>query len=141
MLTTDEIVLTPETRVMASHLLEKLEGVPLPTPTGWHVLVLQWVRPDVIKSSSSSNAFQLYVSETVQKEDQYQGRCGLVLAVGADAYKDPKFLGGPWCKPGDWVSWRNMESAASRLTYNGVVIARLADDTIVDTGIDPRLVS
>ena len=141
MLTIDDIALTPETREMASHLLEKLQGVQLPTPTGWHVLVLQWVRPTVSKSSNSSNAFQLHIPETVQKEDQYQGRCGLVLAVGADAYRDAKFLGGAWCKPGDWVSWRNMESAASRLTYNGVVIARLADDTIVDTGIDPRLVS
>ena len=138
-MTIDDIDLPADVREKAAHLIDKLRGVALPAPTGWHVLVLQYVRPD---SFRTSGGVQLYTAPTSQKEDEYQGRCGLVLALGPDAYADKaKFLSGAWCKPGNWVSWRNMESAASRITYAGVVIARLADDTIVDVGIDPALVS
>lgn len=138
----DDIALPSEVHDVAGHLIAKLRGKRLPRPTGWHILVLQYVRDDTMKSSSRPNAITLITPETMKREDQYQGRCGVVLAVGPEAYADKtKFVGGPWCRVGDWVSWRNMESAASRMTYADVVIARLADDTIMDVGIDPTLVS
>ena len=138
-MTIDDIDLPDDVLANFGHLVDKLRGKPLPRPTGWHVLVLQYVRPD---QTTTASGFKLYVAPTTQKEDAYQGRCGVVLAVGPEAYADKsKFSGAPWCKPGDVVSWRNMESAASRIGYADVVIARLADDTIVDVGIDPTLVS
>ena len=138
-MTIDDLDLPADVLAKAGHLIDKLRGKPLPQPTGWHVLVLQYIRPDAITTASG---MKLYTAPTMQREDEYQGRCGLVLALGPDAYGDQvKFGSGPWCKVGDWVSWRNMESAASRITYAGTTIARLADDTIVDVGIDPALVS
>ncbi len=136
-MTIDDIDLPADVREKAGHLLASLAGKPLPQPTGWHVLVLQYVRPDSIVRPSG---VKLYTAPKTQAEDEYQGRCGVVLAIGPDAYVGDKYPSGPWCKVGDWVSWRNMESAASRIGYCGVVLARLTDDTIVDVGIDPTLV-
>lgn len=117
-------------RERAPHLIEHLAGLELPEPTGWHVLVLQYVRPEKVGS--------LFLAEQTRREDEYQGRVGLVLALGPDAYADgAKFQNGAWCKPGDWIVWPPMEQAATRFRYGKAVLALLNDDRVLLTGVDP----
>lgn len=113
------------------HLLGEIEGVDLPTPRGWHVLALQYVRGEASKGG-------ILFSDQTKKEDVYQGRVGLVLALGEDAYKGDKFSSGPWCKPGDWIIWPPVEAAAARFAYGkDVTLVLLADDRVLATDIDP----
>lgn len=123
--------LAPETLASIKHLTDKIGDIDLPDPTGWYVMVLQYVRPDKIGS--------LIMPEKAKQEDVYQGRVGVVLAVGPDAYADKnRFMSGPWCKPGDCVLWPPVEAAAARLSYGeGVTIAFLNDDRVLATGMDP----
>lgn len=122
-----------------AHLLEgkRIEDLVFPDPTGWHVMVLQYVRPD---GKVLAGGGKLFFADQTRKEDEYQGRVGLVLAVGPDAYRDAvKFPAGPWVKPGDWVCWPALESAAQRQKYHGVVLAFLPDDRVVGVGVDPAV--
>lgn len=118
----------------AEHLLEQLESIALPHPTGWHLLVLQYVRPDKVGA--------LYMPAQAQREDEYQGRVGLVLRVGPDAYSDDaKFPQGPWCKVGDWIVWPPLQSTTTRLKYGKSVLALIADDRVLMVGAHPALAS
>jgi hypothetical protein len=120
-----------------SHLLGDRDpaSIEFPAPTGWFVLVLQYVRPD---AKTLPGGGKLYFADQTKKEDEFQGRVGVVLALGPDAYKDPgKYPAGPWVTPGDWVMWPALESAAQRQRYGGFVIAVLPDDRIVARNVDP----
>jgi co-chaperonin GroES (HSP10) len=116
----------------ASHLVAKIGDAELPDPTGWHVLILQYVREERSKGG-------IIFADKTLKEDVYQGRCGVVLAVGPAAYSDKaKFGLEPWCKPGDWVMWPPVEAAAARTAYGeGITLAFIADDRVLATGVDP----
>jgi hypothetical protein len=120
----------------ARELLEPFVGIDLPEPTGWYVLVAVWKRPEKIGS--------IYTAVKSQNEDEWQGRVGLVLAVGPAAWRDPvKYPEGAWAKPGDWVSWPPVDSAVTRFKYASddktktLTLAFLADDRINSTGVDP----
>ena len=117
----------------AGHLLEPLKGLELPSPCGWFILAVQWVRPTKVGS--------LIMPDRVRAEDKYQGRSGLVISVGPDAYTGAKYASGAWCKVGDWISWPAVENAASRMEYKGVVITAIPDDRVTLVGVDPELVS
>lgn len=118
-----------------------LEGVPpdaeFPEPTGWHVMVLQYIRPEGKRLSGGG---VLYFADKTKEEDKYQGRAGLVLALGPDAYADRvKYPGGPWVQPGDLVLWPALETAAQRQTYHGLVLSFLPDDRLVARRVDPEV--
>lgn len=116
----------------ARHLFESMEGMKLPVPTGWHVLVLQYIRPEKVGS--------IIMAEQTRREDEYQGRVGLVLRMGPEAFTDVgKFPGGPWCKPGVWVTWPRLEASSTRMKYGKVVLALMNDESILMTGVDPVL--
>lgn len=125
--------LPKEVWAKAKDMLEPLKGVDLPVPGGWMVLCAQYIRPMKVGS--------LYMPDKVRAEDKYQGRCGVVLALGPDAYRGDKYPSGPWCKVGDWVAWPAVENAASRMEYGGVVITAIPDDRVVLIGVDPEKVS
>ena len=112
------------------HIVASLGDVELPNPTGWHVLVMQYVRPEKVGS--------LFMSDQTKQEDKYQGRYGIVLALGPEAYADKQKFGEAWCKPGDWIAWPAIEGAARRFSYGkDVVLALVNDDSVLATGIDP----
>lgn len=132
----ESVPLDAATEAAFAHLLDPLRGIEIPDPTGYYVLVLQYIRPESRKTAGGGT---LYLPEVALKEDVYQGRCGLVLAVGPDAYLDPKFISGRWCDPGDVVVWPPLENASTRLKYGQSVLALIADDKIILTGADPAL--
>jgi hypothetical protein len=114
------------------HLLAKLRGLKLPVPSGWHVLVLQYVRPDKVGS--------IILSEKTLQEDHWQNRMGLVLQVGPDAWADrARYPSGAWAKPGDSVMWRKLDNAATRFTVNGCTLCFVNDDAVIAAGVDPLL--
>jgi hypothetical protein len=113
-----------------AHLLRKLEGIDLPDPTGWHVLVLQYVRPERVGS--------IILSDKTLQEDAWQNRIGLVLRLGADCWADrTRYPSGLWASPGDSVIWRKLDNAASRFDINGATLCFVNDDAILARGIDP----
>ena len=120
----------------AQHLRDALREscAMLPRPTGWHILVQQYIRPDRVGG--------ILLPEVSKREDQWQGRVGVVLAVGEDAYCDEaKYPAGAWCRPGDWVMWPSYEQASTRFRYGKAVLALLPDERVILTGIDPELVT
>ena len=132
-----ELELSPAVRKAFDHLLSAMDGQWLPEPCGWNVLVLQYVKPDVTASG-------IHLPNVVQKEDEYQGRTGLVLSVGPGAWADrTRFPEGAWAYPGDTVIWGRSEG--SRLSFGEyssgkkVVLTLLADDRILAKGIDPMV--
>jgi hypothetical protein len=101
----------------------------LPVPNGYNVLVLQYVRPETIRTAGGMS---LILAATTQKEDAFQGRLGIVLALGADAYQDSvKFPNGAWVQPGDIVAWPALENASSRYPFGGQTLAAIPDDRLV----------
>ena len=123
-------------REAAAHLLDGIDPSVVPAPTGYHVLVLQYRRPE--KTGS------IILPAQAHKEDDYQGVVGYVLALGPDAYQGGKFTSGAWVKPGDWVAWPRLKATAVRFAVkaaNGrdsVVLAVLDDDAFVAVGVDPE---
>ena len=128
-------------REAAAHLLDGFTDGEFPAPTGYNVLVLQYVTPE--KKGS------LFMPQQVQREDEFQGCVGIVLRVGPEAYADAaKFPAGPWAKPGDWVAWPRMKGAVTRFAITGgaggskrAVLTIMADDAFVAVGVDPTRIA
>lgn len=128
-------------RAAAAHLLDNLDLTCVPTPVGYRVLVLQYVRPERTTGG-------LIMPEVSKREDEYQGRVGIVLAMGPDAYKDTeKFPNGPWVSQGDWVAWPNMQATATKLAIKSpdgkdrVIFVLLPDDAFMARGVNPERLS
>lgn len=124
---------TPDPLVRAAfgHLLDQLDGVPLPQPCGWRLLVLQYVRPE-------RSAGGVYIPEAVKQEDRWQGRVGLVLAMGPGCWADrARYPEGPWAAPGDVVVWPKLDTTSSRLSYGkGIDLVLVNDDAVLARGVD-----
>lgn len=124
-------------RLAAAHLLDGIDAGSVPAPTGYHVMVLQYRRPE--KTGGG-----IIIPAQAHREDDYQGVVGYVLALGPDAYNDSKFTSGPWVKPGDWVAWPRLKATAVRFAVRSsdgrgsVVFCVLDDDAFVATGVDPE---
>lgn len=88
-----------------------------------HVLVAVYIRPEKTKSG-------LYLSSQTRDEDKYQGKVGLIIKKGADAFIDES---GKWFKGvnldvGDWIYFR--PSDGWQITVHGQ-LCRILDDTDV----------
>jgi hypothetical protein len=71
---------------------------------GQYVLVCGYIRP------ATRTIGGIEIPETATEEDRYQGRVGMVLKVGAQAFVDsdvpPVKFGGFKCQPGQWIVYR-----------------------------------
>ena len=87
------------------------------------VLVAVYVRPEKTKSG-------LYIASQTREEDKYQGKVGLIIKKGADAFVDDsgKWFRGVSLDVGDWVVFR--PSDGWQITVHGV-LCRILDDTDV----------
>jgi hypothetical protein len=134
-----ELGLPAETLAKVEHLVggAGVMDMPLPEPTGWFVLVLQYTRTE---AKVLPGGAKIYFAESTKKEDVYQGRVGLVLAVGPEAYADKaKYPRGAWVRPGEWVTWPALSSAPARMQFGGLLLAFLPDDALVGVNVDPVL--
>lgn len=85
------------------------------------VLVAIYIRPEKTKSG-------LYLSAQTRDEDKYQGKVGLIIKKGADAFVDDS---GKWFKGvnldvGNWIYFR--PSDGWQITVHGQ-LCRILDDT------------
>lgn len=133
--------LPAETLAVIAHLLRSADNtagidpdLTLPEPTGYHVLCLQYVRPESI---TTAGGMKLILAAQTRKEDEFQGRLGVVLALGPDAYQDTgKYPSGPWVKPGDIVAWPALENASGRYAFGSGTLCVVPDDRLTLRGCD-----
>jgi co-chaperonin GroES (HSP10) len=102
----------------------------LPKPVGYKLLI---ALPKVEETYESG---LLKAERTIQQE-HVLSMVGLVLDMGAQAYKDPdRYPTGPWCQVGDYVLFRS--NSGTRFRVNGVEYRFLNDDSIDGVVADPR---
>lgn len=101
-------------------------------PSGWNVLIAVFKRP-------GKTAGGILLTERTRDEDDYQGRVGLVIALGPDTYRDDRMrvYAGPWVQPGDWVVFPAFENTATKHRYRGITVAEVPDDRLTATVDDP----
>jgi len=97
------------------------------------VLVSIYQRPE-------KTAGGIILTPKTQKEDQFQGIVGLVLAVGPAAFVDDSInkFHGKTVKPGDWIVYR--ASDTHKISVNGTLCRLLEDSHIKGTVSHPDLV-
>lgn len=78
---------------------------------GYFVLVKVFTRTYLGNEIKTADGVKRLIAPNVTtSEDKYQSVSGLVIAIGAGAYRgrdqfgDPKFPEGPWCRVGDFVA-------------------------------------
>jgi co-chaperonin GroES (HSP10) len=90
------------------------------------VLLGLYTRPE--KTASG-----IYLSDQTRKEDEYQGKVGLVLKVGPQAFDDQEYFKGWKVEVGDWVvAW---VSDGRQTKINGC-LCRVIKDAEVRMRID-----
>lgn len=91
------------------------------------VLCVVYTRPDKVGG--------LYMPDSIIKEDEIQGKAGLILKKGAGAFVDDdgKWFSGASLDVGDWVIFRS--SDGWRLKINGV-LCRIFDDVSIKGKVD-----
>lgn len=87
-----------------------------------NILVGIYIRPEKTRGG--------IIVHTTQKEDEFQGKVGLVLAVGPLAFRDDETtkFGGQQLQVGDWVMFRASDGDA--LDVNGQRCRLLQDVTV-----------
>jgi hypothetical protein len=129
--------LPPTARAKIDHMLKPSNDhgldpdQELPTPTGYHVLCLQYHRPEKVGS--------IILADQTIREDMSQGRVGVVLALGESAYGEARFPEGPWCAPGDFVAWPALENTAGRVAWGRANLVFLTDDRVALVDVDPAM--
>jgi len=103
----------------------------LPKPAGYRILV---ALPEIEEFYQGTT---LIKTDSVKQREYIMSIMGVVLDMGADAYKDKdRFPDGAWCKPGDYVMFRM--NTGTRFTVNGKEFRLMNDDSIEAVIPDPR---
>lgn len=111
--------------------VEKPDEVKLPEPKGYKLLI---AIPKMEEKKGN-----IYLPDQHRKAEETASICGMVVAVGPDAYlDDTKFPNGAWCAEGDWVIFRSY--SGTRLKVEGVEYRLINDDTVEAVVEDPRTV-
>ena len=92
------------------------------------ILVAVYMRPKMARYGTLS----LELTDPTRKEDEYQGKVGLVIALGPMAYVDDELtqFHGQRVKVGDWVVFRPSEGWSVTLTRNQVPCRMLTEGNI-----------
>lgn len=64
------------------------------------LLIALYMRPE---AKDLGNGKKLFLSDVTRKEDEYQGKVGLVLKKGPQAFDDADYFKGWHVNEGDWV--------------------------------------
>ena len=98
-----------------------------------HVLIGIYARPEKTKGG-------IILTDRTKEEDIYQGKVGLVLKKGPDAFADDdnKQFGGQTVEPGDWIVFRvgdgwslTLRDTPCRMIQDTQIKIRLADPEII----------
>ena len=87
-------------------------------------------RVDVVVDRAAAE-LGLRLPDSYRDKEVLKANCGMVLALGPDAYADKeRYPSGPWCAVGDWVGFQRYETTAALMGYRGITIALIHDDKI-----------
>lgn len=116
---------------------------PLPSITGWNVLV----RPVPISEEHEfKSGGKIILPSTLTEDVKFLTNVGQVKAMGPACFRDPnlkpddkgyphgRYLG-PWCKVGDYVVWGKHQGV--KLVIKGVAFVLLQDELILMTLENP----
>lgn len=107
-------------------------GELLPKPAGYRLLI---ACPKVEEKTKGG----IYIPDDLKKKEEHASIVGYVVAMGADAYMDPKrYPDGPWCKEGDWVLFRAY--SGTRFNVNDVEFRVINDDTVEAVTANPNAI-
>lgn len=117
---------------------------PLPTITGWNILI----RPVEVDTEIKVGESKSIILPTQFTEDvKFLTNVGRVVAMGPMCYTDPntkpsdgKFFphgryGNPWCQVGDYVVWAKHQG--TKIRVKGVAFVLLQDELVLMTVKDP----
>ena len=111
------------------------------------VLVATYIPPPKVMKGPNGEDVIFHDIDNVQAENRFQGKTGLVLMVGPNAFKDDKVatFGGKILKPGDWVIYRPSDGhelfIRDRRKFNEGLSCRLIEDVFIRGRVkDPSLV-
>lgn len=98
-----------------------------------HILVAIYIRPEKTQGG-------IFLADQTIKEDEYQGKCGLVIKTGPLAFQDDdrNDFGGKSVVRGEWVIFRVSDGFS--LKVNGVMCRLLEDVHIKLITDDPLTV-
>lgn len=99
------------------------------------VVVAIYIRPDRTKSG-------LILTDRTRDEDKYQGKVGLVVKMGAEAFNDPSgnWFQGVNVKVGDWVWFRASDGFALSINDREGLCRVLKDTSIRGTIPRPDMI-
>ena len=119
-----------------SDLLNRIGDVSHIRPTANYVLVAIYNRHKQTKSG-------IYMPDSVQQEDQFQGKSGLILAMGPQAFEDSpnyKFEETDRRSVGDWVAFKASDGMPLDLNHRDGHFRMFADQDIRAHIDDPEKV-
>jgi co-chaperonin GroES (HSP10) len=114
--------------------ITKFDGL---NPVGHKILIRVYVPLKKDKTESG-----LYIPDNsaskAHDDERYRGFVGLVIKMGPECYLDERFIKGPRCQVGDWVTFTRAFGASR--AWNGITAINVNDDDIMDIVDDPRKV-
>jgi len=103
----------------------------LPKPVGYRLLIA------LPQTSETYEGTRILKTDTERNRDHIMSIIGLVVDMGADAYKDAsRYPDGPWCQPGDYVMFRM--NSGTRFKMGDTEYRLMNDDSIEAVVADPR---
>jgi co-chaperonin GroES (HSP10) len=100
----------------------------LPQPTGYKVLVA------IAKASEKKGS--IFIPEELKDRESTASIVGTVILIGSDAYADSKkFPSGPYCKIGDWITFRSY--SGTRVKIGEQEFRFINDDQVESVLPDP----
>lgn len=95
---------------------------------GNNILVATYMRPKMAKFGT----LELQLADATRKEDEYQGKVGLVLKLGPRAYVDDELFQfhGQKVDVGDWVVYRPSDGWQLTMVEGGVLCRMLVESSI-----------
>lgn len=114
------------------------------------VMVATYIAPPMVMKGPNGEDIEFHRSDKGQLEDRFQGKAGLVLKVGPQAFVDVPalgvFFGGVTIKPGDWVFYRPSDGEEMFIAdrtgakHDGLSVRLIEDVLIKGRVVDPALI-
>jgi co-chaperonin GroES (HSP10) len=92
------------------------------------------VRPVIFKHKTKGG---IILPDQVKDDVQYLTTVGRVVCLGEMAYGDEeRFPNGPWCQPGDYITYG--KHTGNKILYKGVMFVIMNDDQVIMRVEHPR---
>ena len=112
----------------AEHLRDQLGDISAIELTNNQFMVAVYIRPEMTKGG-------IALPKSVRDEDRFQGKVGLIVKMGPEAFRDPdgKWFSGLRVDVGDWVVFRPSDGWGITIRGAGCkadrgVLCRVLDD-------------